>query len=1137
MRRALTSALLICLTVAGLVTPAGATTAPPPEPTLGELLNGIVESEDVAPRAVHTRVEALTAVFDHDVSGLSGDDAGRHARALEQLSTTADWFAGDRIVDERLFRADETAARLLRQTADGAAFDKALADLVEADRQAVAADHDTYVSVARLAGQDPGQVLHRYGQKVEQAADHVEKQQWQQAIESLHQAWRILQDAIGALVVEADPDGDGLPSWQEEALGTDGRQADSDGDGVDDVRELVDTFTDPTRAETTPGVSDADVDADGDGLPAVEESRLGTLTTEADTDGDSLDDGFEVREFGSDPTRVDTDEDGLTDDSEFRLGTDPTVPDTDGDGLRDDAETYTSTLAGDGYALAITGVGDVAAEVVVTDESAGPLFADVAGLASPAIDFTTDRAFDSATVSFPLAEQQLDGRDPAEFAIGYYDESTGLLTPVPTEHDPTRGVFRAETTHFTTFVLFYIPTWQTTFETFVPGDGGPSGTVPLDAAFVLDSSGSMSGNDPRGYRRTAAKSFVDALIEGDRVAVVDFDSRASVYYALGTDFAAAKAAIDRINASGGTNIGAGVSQGLSQLLGASDRDQRAQVLILLTDGQGSYSSSYTDLAVANEIQIYTVGLGTGVNASLLSTIATATGGQYFAVQDAADLPNVFSRILDDLGDQDTDGDGLYDRWELQGMPTGSGRVVHTDPTLADTDGDGIPDGEEVLLVSQSTTSGYFWMKTDPSRIDSDFDGLGDAEEIDLGFPAMRYDTDGDGLADGLEYEMAFDVRDANPDGDRFDDSEELAGETDPFTYDASVGDRIRSFAVGAVLGEVGYWLADRDVSFDVRIAFTPRPVPVVPLGDVLDPCRVFACTELTAFRPVYVDQVEFVLGMIVLGFVPFVDIVVGVRDTVGAALSGEWGWAAFEAGAAALGFFIPLAGDLPNVAKDLIKWASRSAAFVARQAQALRSMARLDALADSDVVALFRLVDPGSAWTLWRNAPQLTAKDLRWILETGRQTAGGLATAVANASQVRRVSTQGATVSGDGWFDSRRALEQYGRRGAEAEEFTHRLLGGVREKRLETARGLRKVDVYVEADGLAVEVKTGDARWDTELQEQIDRDVLLLLESPDQVRQVRWEFFPSRGGGRTGPDEKLIQALQDAGIDFVVWVP
>ncbi|NQE53382.1 hypothetical protein C5S29_07295 [ANME-1 cluster archaeon GoMg3.2] len=48
------------------------------------------------------------------------------------------------------------------------------------------------------------------------------------------------------------------------------------------------------------------------------------------------------------------------------------------------------------------------------------------------------------------------------------------------------------------------------------------GTKGLDVTLIIDSSGSMRSNDPEGYRKTAAKYFVDLANTGDKICVADF---------------------------------------------------------------------------------------------------------------------------------------------------------------------------------------------------------------------------------------------------------------------------------------------------------------------------------------------------------------------------------------------------------------------------------------------------------------------------------------------------------------------------------------------------------------------------------------------------------------------------------------
>jgi hypothetical protein len=142
-----------------------------------------------------------------------------------------------------------------------------------------------------------------------------------------------------------DRDGDGLLDAAERAPGslTSPFLADTDGDGLSDGVEV--------RGHTNP----IDADTDGDWLPdALEDTNRNgrvdvgeTNPRLADTDGDGLSDGDEdsnrngrVGQTETDPRSADSDGDGLTDAVELGAdgGTDPRRLDTDRDGVADGVE-------------------------------------------------------------------------------------------------------------------------------------------------------------------------------------------------------------------------------------------------------------------------------------------------------------------------------------------------------------------------------------------------------------------------------------------------------------------------------------------------------------------------------------------------------------------------------------------------------------------------------------------------------------------------------------------------------------------------------------------------------------------------------------------------------------------------------
>lgn len=91
-------------------------------------------------------------------------------------------------------------------------------------------------------------------------------------------------------------------------------------------------------------------DVDQDGLADVDEPGVGTSSSDPDSDGDFLTDGFEWHYFGTSPVAWDTDLGGADDGSELALASDPFDPwddawgnDYDQDGLSDAVESAIGT--------------------------------------------------------------------------------------------------------------------------------------------------------------------------------------------------------------------------------------------------------------------------------------------------------------------------------------------------------------------------------------------------------------------------------------------------------------------------------------------------------------------------------------------------------------------------------------------------------------------------------------------------------------------------------------------------------------------------------------------------------------------------------------------------------------------------
>ena len=97
---------------------------------------------------------------------------------------------------------------------------------------------------------------------------------------------------------------------------------------------------------------------------------------------------------------------------------------------------------------------------------------------------------------------------------------------------------------------------------------------------------------------------------------------------------------------------------------------------------------------------------------------------------------------------DSDGDGLSDYEEVH--------IIYTDPTLKDSDNNGINDGDEDFDKDGITSLDEYPYGTSPVKSDSDNDGLSDYDEIfNYKTSPILKDTDDDGALDGWEIENGY----------------------------------------------------------------------------------------------------------------------------------------------------------------------------------------------------------------------------------------------------------------------------------------------------------------------------------------------------------------------------------------------
>ncbi len=1046
---------------------------------------------------------AAVAVLDGEVDSAALDDV----RADVAERYVDEWRPKDRSAATTIFDHSKTLAVELQTELNGGAELIAPTGLLLSAELGTATKLAADLAVIAANSGDKKDVtgLEQAERFIEQGVDAWSKGQPVSAVSHWRQASDRAFDGLdrnGLSYDEgADLDDDGVPDLIELIFGSSPFSADTDGDGLTDGFEI--TLATGAHAPDNPdtdndGTPDGDEDEDLDGLTAGAEQSAGSAPLIPDTDGDTLDDGAEVNVHGTDPTNPDTDGDGLSDGAEIRAGTDPLNPDTDGDGVLDGADVVTSTVEdGSGVRVELTGVGDLAGGISIEPVD-DPFFADAPGQLTQPVEVDLDAevadGLGSALLTLPFDAGQVVG-DTADLRVFTFNEELRFWVPAGTDQtvDVDGGTVTTTVPHFSIFAIFNIRNWGETFSGFAQtcdgrgGGGGGGGTVFADVAFVLDSSGSMASNDPLGLRRSASIQFVDALLDEDRGAVIDFDSFATRLQGLTSDKALLRAAINRINSSGGTNIGRGVSEGLAALAENTD-PSRVQLMILLTDGQGSYSTSLTQQAADANVTIYTVGLGSGVDAALLTGIAEGTGGTYYPVADADDLPEVFREIEDDTGgdDTDTDGDGLTDCEEINGLTDHSGLVFTSDPTLVDTDGDGLTDADEMANPPSALIELLFGpiyeelgldirtIFSDPRLEDTDGDGLTDPEEADIGTRARGNDSDDDLIDDFEEsQELGTDPTNPDTDGDGYEDGWEKFNADagfDPQIFDEtqSKWDYAKDFILGGICPD-GWGFCER-----TSIAWLAGNIG----GGFL----------------AYKDVLDIIGGLTTLDF-------------VGAGIS-----------AVAL---VPVIGDAGSVIAKGVKFIRRAGR---RGGDAIAYLLKLDAIPFVSKIDVLRQVD---------------GTTLRRL-----QDAGISDEAILGFAR-KRIDFRVLDRAVDGASDLKRSPQLY-RREKTAENFLRnsdpdalpRQIGFPPPNRAPGSgtKGYRYPDVYNPVTETAIEVKNG--YWDAldYVKEQIKKDVALRADPNTPIRRVEWHFFP-KTDNTIGPSDELRELLDANNIDYIVHLP
>lgn len=558
-----------------------------------------------------------------------------------------------------------------------------------------------------------------------------------------------------------DDDGDGLVNYLEGYFGTDKDNPDTDGDGLTDNDETALLSTNPLAVDSdNNGVSDADEDFDHDTLTNIQELEIGSSPIDVDSDDDKLLDKEELA-FGTSLMDPDTDHDGISDYDEVKLGLSPLTSD-------DVNSNITTSFSADEIlsdydpavipTIEITGDFEcISSFKMETYDNTQIISPNVPGYVGKAYSFTTDKAFESAKVSFALDMDQIEISDEFEFAPVLYwlNEETQMLEEVQGQ---TRNgnTIEANLTHFSTYVVVnsteFLSRWFTNFS--ISEDEFYSGELTekkskKDVLFLIDQSGSMYTSDTNNIKTHILDDFVSAISNKDRISVVGFNHEKIGYSGFESDKTKIFAALDALEEagnSGGTNIGLALQETYDEF--ENKPEDTYQAIFLISDGDSSDSPSdeLLDNYKSKGVRIFTVGIGSLSTKAKneLDRIAKKTDGQYYGVKQSSKLGDTLIEFEKEISvDKDKNKDGIEDYYEYL-MGTG-----------------------EITTTTNKTIFYGLYDEVINRGKDFDDDGLTNSEEIEIvfvnGIPKVKVntnpifnDTDGDDYLDGEEIVMGTD---------------------------------------------------------------------------------------------------------------------------------------------------------------------------------------------------------------------------------------------------------------------------------------------------------------------------------------------------------------------------------------------
>jgi|GEM_PF-1096817 len=458
------------------------------------------------------------------------------------------------------------------------------------------------------------------------------------------------------------------------------------------------------------------------------------------------------------------------------------------------------------------------------------------------------------------------------------------------------------------------------------------------------------------------------------------------------------------------------------------------------------------------------------------------------------------------GGPDTDSDGIPDIVERQGALDLDGTRFTSDPQKADSDDDGLTDGEEIggpldyaTAQQRATARGinpaslnpqacYYDVYSNPLLRDTDGDLLEDALELDQDSDPRKPDTDGDGLSDAGEKLWGTDPRKRDTDGDGLADTYELENEAigyNPLVFNQPLLKQayLRSVEAGAQAFKGGL------------------------CGDV---CELNTIPEL--------------VGAMAMSVMPVAGTAADVRDVFANTIKGYY----VDAAMSATGI-IPVGGDATRIG-------NMAASFLRKHPQqlepVLQIISKADFIPDKMRASALRRAFTGAAEATFYGLTSRHGISEETLLRLSRNTRN-----MKTAHLLKVLDECGGCIRRDvagysknGWMEFDIDAEKFFR----GNRARPKGLPPIREKRSD----IRFYDDL--NNGIAYETKSGYVAASNEILDQIKKDCDMLKIGEEFVSRVEWHFFASNTSSSIGAAPPVIQALKgckNGPIPFYFHIP